>query len=142
MPAGQPSQGGSTQAMVDLFGIDRRLETLLSNQSAQQYQRKKCALETEFISFLSHVDALPGWDQVSPRDMCRFLIWKDCKGKTPIHSPSCSAVSSQGQCACPKRLALGTVSSTVGQLRAIFCTSMALRKPGKQGWGTQQHHGW
>jgi integrase len=58
---------------------------------------------------------------VTPRDICRFLIWKDKGGKTPVHSTDCPQIGVRlPDCNCPRRLALGTVSCLVGQLRGIF----------------------
>ena len=58
----------------------------------------------------------------SPKDLIRFLVWKDSKGKTKIHVPSCPNFGSHSKrkCSCPSRLAAGTVDSTIGKLRSIF----------------------
>ena len=58
----------------------------------------------------------------SPKDLIRFLVWKDSKGKTKIHVPSCPNFGShpKRKCSCPSRLAAGTVDSTIGKLRSIF----------------------
>ena len=49
-------------------------------------------------------------------------MWKDSKGKTKVHAPSCPNFGSHSKrkCRCPTRLAAGTVNSTIGKLRAIF----------------------
>ncbi|KAK3729865.1 hypothetical protein QZH41_005452 [Actinostola sp. cb2023] len=49
-------------------------------------------------------------------DIIKFLISRDSSGKTVVHKPSCS----NSGCACPRRLAAGTVDSYLGKIRAIF----------------------
>lgn len=58
----------------------------------------------------------------SPDDVACFLIWKDNSGKTKVHFDTCPAFETKGSsnCACPSRLAFGTVDSLIGKLRAIF----------------------
>ena len=58
----------------------------------------------------------------SPKDLIRFLAWKDSKGKTKIHVPSCPNFGSHSKrkCSCPSRLAAGTVNGTIGKLCSIF----------------------
>ncbi|CAH3046190.1 unnamed protein product, partial [Porites lobata] len=50
------------------------------------------------------------------QDIVKFLISKDNSGRTVVHLLSCS----KRDCGCPKRLAAGSVDSTLGRLRAIF----------------------
>ena len=50
------------------------------------------------------------------QDIVQFLISEDKSGRTAVHSLSCS----KRGCSCPKRLAAGSVDSTLGHLRAIF----------------------
>ena len=58
---------------------------------------------------------------MKPSDVCKFLIWKDNKGHTPVHHLSCSAMNDRNpQCLCPRRLAAGTVASIVAQLKSVF----------------------
>ena len=49
------------------------------------------------------------------QDIVKFIS-KDKSGRTVVHSLSCS----KRDCSCPKRLAAGSVDSTLGRLRAIF----------------------
>ena len=59
---------------------------------------------------------------VTPRDLCRFLIFKDKDGKTQVHCNSCKFIGQQGRhpCGCPQRLSYKTVDSYIGKLRSIF----------------------
>ena len=56
-----------------------------------------------------------------PRDICRFLVFKDKDGKTQVHSNGCNHFGKQGtfECGCPLRLSYKTVDSYIGKLRAI-----------------------
>lgn len=58
----------------------------------------------------------------TPKDVIRFLVWKDQKGRTKVHQHNCQFLGSQlkSACDCPSRLAAGTVDSTIGKLRTIF----------------------
>ena len=57
-----------------------------------------------------------------PRDICRFLIWKDRNGKTQVHPNGCPYLGRRDvhPCGCPVRLSFNTVDSFIGKLRAIF----------------------
>lgn len=59
---------------------------------------------------------------MTPENIRRFLVYKDKKGKTQVHATECEHLGSHGlkKCGCPRRLAWGTVESTVGQVRALL----------------------
>ena len=50
------------------------------------------------------------------QDIVKSIISKDTSERTVVHSLSFS----RRDCSCPKRLAAGSVDSTLGRLRAIF----------------------
>ncbi len=107
---------------VDLKTIDAQLKQLFDHGQATSYSRQKDALKKELESFLS---ALPGHvtlTTATPRDVCRFLVYKDRHGRTQIHCNNCEFLGQRGkhQCGCPLRLAYTTVDSYIGKLRAIF----------------------
>ena len=56
---------------------------------------------------------------VTPRDLCRLLVYKDSKGKTQIHILGCQYLGQPGshRCCCPVRLSHKTVDSYIGKLR-------------------------
>ena len=85
-------------------------------------QKQKCNLYLELKSFLSSLPTPKSPISASPKDVIRFLVWKDSKGKTKVHAPSCPNFGSHSKrkCRCPTRLAACTVNSTIGKLRAIF----------------------
>ena len=71
------------------------------------------------------LSALPGevtLATVTPRDLCRFLIFKDKDGKTQVHCNGCKFIGQQGRhpCGCPQRLSYKTVDSYIGKLRSIL----------------------
>ena len=60
---------------------------------------------------------------MGPQDVCKFLILKDVSGQTPIHHVSCRAINDRHpKCLSPRKLAVGTVTSIVGQLQPVFET--------------------
>lgn len=60
---------------------------------------------------------------VTPKDICRFLVWNDKFGKTQIHGMSCPHIGEFGihRCGCTIRLAAGTVHGMVQSLSEILC---------------------
>ena len=117
-----PSRVGQVGVNVDLTQIDKRLQQLLNYDQATSYSKQKDSLQKQLEVFLS---ALPGQvtlATVTPRDLCRFLIFKDKDGKTQVHCNGCKFIGQQGRhlCACPQRLSYKTVDSYIGKLRSIF----------------------
>ena len=112
----------ASRVSLDLPAIDRRISSLQSVRAAKPYEKQKCSLYFELESFLSSLPTPKSPFSASPKDVIRFLVWKDSKGKTKIHAPSCPNFGSHSkrQCHCPTRLAAGTVNSTIGKLRVIF----------------------
>ena len=58
----------------------------------------------------------------SPHVLVRFLVWKNKTGKTQVHFVGCPrrGLRDPSQCACPLRLAAGSVDYLIGKHRAIF----------------------
>lgn len=116
----QPNNSGPVEVKLD--EIDARLQQLLDFDKATSYSKQKTSLQKELEKFLS---ALPGHvtlATVTPRDLCRFLTYKDKNGKTQVHRNSCNFLGQKGvhPCGCPMRLSYKTVDSYIGKLRAIF----------------------
>lgn len=110
------------RANFNLSSLDSRLSALNASANSTPYAKQKSSLRLELESFLF---SLPGNKTIfmaTPQDVCRFLVWKDSKGKTKVHSPECSHQGRRGSttCACPSRLSYNTVDSYIGKLRAIF----------------------
>ena len=97
---------------------------MLKRRECSPYARQKSALELEFSDFLANLS--PPWDiqSATPDLTVDFLIWKDNFGKTRVHHDGCPFIGHKGnpECACPKRLAYGTVDSLIGKLCAIFAS--------------------
>ena len=78
------------QVPVDLDAIDARVQQLLNYDKIISYAKQKDSLQKELEGFLS---ALPGYVTLAtftPRDLCRFLVYKDKHGRTQVHRNSCS----------------------------------------------------
>ena len=110
------------EVSVDLDAIDARVQQLFNYDKATSYTKQKDSLQKELEGFLF---ALPGYvtlATVTPRDLCRFLVYKDKHGRTQVHRNSCTFMGQRGKhpCGCPMRLSYKTVDSYIGILRSIF----------------------
>jgi hypothetical protein len=84
----------------NLHEIDARLQQLWDFDRATKYAKQKDSLQKELEVFLC---ALPGHitlETVTPRDLCRFLVFKDRHGKTQIHSLHCPFLGQRGKQVC------------------------------------------
>ena len=109
----------------DLALLDDRLDSLSSTSDNKQYNKQRNSLRKELEGFLASLPARKDLLSASPKDISRFLVWKDRGGRTKLHSPSCVHFGTpKGKtppaCSCPKRLAVGTVDCLIGKLRSIF----------------------
>ena len=102
---------------------------MLAVDSGTSYSKQKESLTAELESFLSTLPNYVTLETVTPRDLCKFLIFKDRYGRTQVHQQGCPYIGQKGQyrCGCPLRLSCKTVHSYVGKLRSIF------RPLGRQG---------
>ena len=105
-----------------LQAIDERLHQLSLFSEATSYSKQKDSLQKELERFLGSLPGCPTLMSVIPRDICRFLVFKDQNGRTQVHKNGCSFLGQRGlhQCDCPVRLSYKTVDSYIGKLRAIF----------------------
>ena len=81
--------------------------------------QQKSSLQKELESFLASFPFPTDISTAPPRDLCRFLVWKDQKGKTKLHNTNCQFFAHRGlfPCPCPTSpLAYGTVDSLIGKL--------------------------
>ncbi|KAK2552756.1 Protein LIGHT-DEPENDENT SHORT HYPOCOTYLS 6 [Acropora cervicornis] len=110
---------------LDLPSLDLRLETLQAVNDHKPYQVQKSKLRKELESFLSSLPCPKTLLSASPRDVTRFLVWKDRKGKTKVHVPTCSLFGAKKAevCSCPSNFAAGTVANLIGKLRSLFVES-------------------
>ena len=60
---------------VDLECIDQRLRQLMDFDRATSYAKQKDSLQKEFESFLASLPGHVTLATVTPRDVCRFLIF-------------------------------------------------------------------
>lgn len=105
-----------------LSSIDDRLNQLTVFNQATSYSKQKDSLQLELENFLASLPGSPTLATVTPRDLCRFLVYKDSHGRTQVHSNGCQFLGKRGvqSCSCPLRLSHKTVDSYIGKLRSIF----------------------
>ncbi len=102
--------------------IDERLRQLTLLSQATSYSKQKDSLQKELETFLCTLPGSPSLANVTPRDLCRFLVFKDRHGKTQVHKTHCVHLGQKGthECGCLFRLSHKTVDSYIGKLRSIF----------------------
>ncbi|XP_028513090.1 uncharacterized protein LOC114574514 [Exaiptasia diaphana] len=107
---------------INLVEIDDRLRQLENYDQVTKYSKQKDSLRRELCSFLAGLPGQVSLVTVTPRDLCRFLVYKDKDGKTQVHRNSCGYLGQRGrfECGCPMRLSYKTVDSYIGKLRSIF----------------------
>lgn len=71
---------------VDPQQIDTRLNLLTRTPLSTSYEKQKQSLKEELDSFLRALPEKKTLLSASPSGVCRFLVWKDKKGKTQVHS--------------------------------------------------------
>jgi len=62
---------------IDLKSIDQRLRQLMDFDRATSYAKQKDSLRKEFETFLASLPGHITLATVTPRDICRFLVFKD-----------------------------------------------------------------
>jgi hypothetical protein len=113
----------------DLDAIDHRINVLQHTTASTAYSKQKKSLKVELQRFLFSLPDKKKLFSATPFDVVRYLVFKDAKGKTKVHSPRCQYLGqvSSASCQCPVRLSYNTVDSYIGKLRAIF------KEAGRQG---------
>ena len=108
--------------IIDLPSIDDRLRQLTVFDQTTSYSKQKDSLQRELETFLASLPGSPTLATVTPRDLCRFLVYKDSHGKTQVHVNGCQFLGMRGihGCPCPLRLSHKTVDSYIGKLRSIL----------------------
>ena len=104
-----------------------------SGHSSSAYAKQKASLKKELSAFLCSLPGNRTLFSATPKDVCRFLAWKDSWGKTQVHITSCPNLGKHNvhDCGCPTRLFFATMDSYIGKLQAIF------KDAGREGdWNT------
>jgi len=106
----------------DISAIDGRLDQLRGIALSSAYAKQREYLKMEFSAFLCSLPGDKTLFSATPKDVCRFLAWKDSRGKTQVHVYTCPYLGRHKvhSCGCPVRLFYATVDSYIGKLRAIF----------------------
>ena len=105
----------------DVSVIDSHLEQLRGIAFSSTYAKQRDSLK-KFSTFLGYLPGSKTPFSATPKDVSRFLAWKDSRGKTQVHVTTCPYLGKHKvhSCACPVRLSNATVDSYIGKLRAIF----------------------
>ena len=100
----------------DISAIDNRLDQLQGFVLSSAYAKPKSS------AFLGSLPGNKTLFSATPKDVCRFLAWKDSRGKTQVHVTASPYLGKYQlhSCGCPVRLSYATVDSYIGKLRAIF----------------------
>ena len=107
---------------VNLETLDNRLKQLALFDQATRYAKQKESLQRELERVFALLPSSPTVMTATPRDICRFLVYKYKSGKTQVHKNGCIYLGKKGsfKCGCPLRLSYNTVDTYIGKLRAIF----------------------
>lgn len=118
----QQRETAPEKVSINLDEIDARLDLLQKQRAGKPYERQKSSLQLDLERFLNSMPHSKSVLEATPKDILRFLAWKDQSGKTKVHVPSCRMFGSKSKdsCACPTRLAAGTVDNIIGKLRSLF----------------------
>ena len=116
------SPPGSSLPSVSVAARDDRLLQLQAQNQSYAYAKQKSSLHGQFSAFLSSLPGNKTPFNATPKDLCKFLPWKDSSGKTQVHKVTCPHLGLRGRfgCGCPVRLAYATVDSYIWKLRALF----------------------
>ena len=119
--------------VLDISAIDGWLVQLQGIALSSAYAKQRESLRKEFSTFLCSPPGAKTLFPATPKDVCRFLAWKDSREKTQVHVSTCPCLGKHKvhSCGCPVRLSCATVDSYTGKLRAIF------KDAGREGdWNT------
>ena len=96
------NSGKHTALAIDMGVIDDRLQQLALFDQATSYSKQKDSLQRDLENFLSSLPGCLTIATVTPRDICRFLVYKDKNGKTQVHRNRCPHLGKKGthDCAC------------------------------------------
>lgn len=110
---------------LSVAALDDRLLQLQAQNLSSAYAKQKSSLHSQLSAFLASLPGNKTPFNATPKDLCRFLAWKDSCGKTQVHKMSCPHLGKRGKfgCSCPVRLAYATVDSYTAKLRAL-CKSL------------------
>lgn len=107
----------------DLDVIDKQINSLKHTAASSAYAKQKNFLKDELQKFLFSLPDKKHLFSATPfkgsLEVIRFIVYKDGKGKTKVHSLPCLHIghSTSVHCECPSRLSYNTVDYYIGKLR-------------------------
>ncbi|MEW8548342.1 MAG: DUF640 domain-containing protein [Candidatus Thiodiazotropha sp.] len=86
------------------------------------YSQQKCQFRSEINAFLFSLQPAKDLYTALPDDIQKFFIFKERKGRTKLHVETCvfKGQARKQSCDCPTTLAVKSVDSLIGKIRAIF----------------------
>lgn len=108
---------------VGVYVLDARLDNLSSRWDVMSRSSRRTSLEKTLSGFLDSLPYEVNLVSCNPKDVCRFLVWKDTFGRTKVHHTECPYLGSDKSgvvCSCPVRLAASTIEATIFKLKALF----------------------
>ena len=119
-PAVNPSRVSQRRGPVQMqtcpWSTCKRFTEFQESFRNKPYERQKHSLKVQLSSFLRFLVPPKKFSAAIAEDVVNGLISMESAGKQKLHIRSCSG----NTWSCPKRLAVGTVDSYIGKLRAIF----------------------
>lgn len=112
----------SSQNNIDFLNIYDRIAKLDSLVDLKKYSKQKNSLKEELVSFLQQLVPAKTLNSASPEDLRMFIVFKEKNGRTKIHSKTCEyrGIAGRSTCQCPVTMAVKSVDSLIGKIRAIF----------------------
>ena len=78
---------------IDIKEIEDRISELGKIRSNKPYEKQKSSTHRELVRFLASLPTPKSLSSSSPRDILKFLVWKDKSGRTTVHQMSCPQAS-------------------------------------------------
>ena len=111
---------------IDIQVLDSRIAALQARRETRPFARKLSATEAELSMFLERLPVPVSLATCTPKDVLRFLAWKDTSGsgKTQVHDLECEHLGRDGifACDCQCRLSAGYVKNILVRLKMVFKT--------------------
>ena len=109
-------------SQINLKNINERIAQLDAFLNEKNYSKQKHALRAELEGFLGQLLPPKTLSNANPEDLRMFIVHKEGKGRTKLHTNMWEYRGSPGKtaCECPCTMAFKSVDSLIGKIRAIL----------------------